>query len=467
MFFTNNVGKTAALGVFVAIGAMPLGAQSPAAAAPVELERLTVPDGAPLRVILTQKLRFRMNQPVHGRVVEPVYAFDREVVPAGAEILGHITGFKSAPRWVRITSMMGGNFTPLREPQLTFDTLMMKDGKSIPIATSVSPGSDTVVRFTAGAAEKKKGKVATATEAARQEIETRKRAVINAVKAPGKMDRVKEAVWSFAPWHPQYLPSASRFNAKLQAPIEFGEVSIAASDLAEVGSQPAPDAIVAARLIPSLDSRISTHGEAVEAVLTRPLFSADNHLIFPEGSRLSGNIVQSEAARYWHRNGKLAFMFTRMELPASLAARVDAPAGQELEGRLDGVEVNGKDGAVQLDEEGGAAAASSKKRLIMPAITTVLAMNGSEGREPVRVRRVPTGAYRNNYAGRLMSGGVGFGLLGTAMGRFLGPIAPALGFYGAGRSIYSNIVARGQEVSFPADTPVEIRLSTGAAAEKQ
>ena len=67
-------------------------------------------------------------------------------------------------------------------------------------------------------------------------------------------------------------------------------------------------------------------------------------------------------------------MFTRMELPASLALPVEAPAAQELEGRLDGVEVNAKEGAVQIDEEGGAAADSSKKRFIMPAITTVLAM---------------------------------------------------------------------------------------------
>ncbi len=97
----------------------------------------------------------------------------------------------------------------------------------------------------------------------------------------------------------------------------------------------------------------------------------------------------------------------------------------------------------------------------------MLAMNGVEGREPVRVHHIPTGAYRNNYAGRLISGGVGIGLLGSAMGRFLAPIAPALGFHGAGRSVYSNIVARAQEVTFPTDTPIEIRFSSPAAAQKQ
>src|SRR5205085_12549985 len=97
-----------------------------------------------------------------------------------------------------------------------------------------------------GPAGQKKGRVATATEAARQQIESRKRAVIDAIKAPGKMDRVKEALWSYALWHPQYLPSASRFNAKLEATLELGEVSIPSGELAELGSEPAPDAIVAA-----------------------------------------------------------------------------------------------------------------------------------------------------------------------------------------------------------------------------
>jgi hypothetical protein len=52
------------------------------------------------------------------------------------------------------------------------------------------------------------------------------------------------------------------------------------------------------------------------------------------------------------------------------------------------------------------------------------------------------------------------------MGRLLGPAGPFLGFYGAGRSVYSNIIARGQEVTFPADTPIEIRLSNPTPAQK-
>src|SRR5215467_3941757 len=325
MIFGKNLDRTLTMFGFLISLTVSAGAQSATSPDAGDIkQQLTVPDGAPLRIILTKKVRFKSNQPVQGKLVEPVYAFDREVLLAGTEVTGHISGFKSAPRWVRITSMAGGNFTPLREPQLTFDTLILKDGKSIPIRTFVTPGTDTVVRFNAGAAEQKKGKVATATEAARQQIDAKKRAVIDAIKGPGKMDRVKDEMWSFAPWHPQYLPATSRFNAKLQAPLDFGDVSIPLSELAQLGSEPAPDSIVAARLIPSLDSRMASHGTEVEALLTRPLFSADNHLIFPEGSRLTGNVVQAAAARHWHRAGKLAFMFTRLQLPEALARQVDA-----------------------------------------------------------------------------------------------------------------------------------------------
>jgi hypothetical protein len=458
-------------GAIVALCALPFVAaalEAQNATSFPETERLIVADGAPLRVVVAGKVRFKLNQPVHARLVEPVFAFDREVLAAGTEVEGHIAGFKSAPRLDRITALLGGNFTPLREPILSFDSLVLKDGKSIPIQTSVTPGTDTVVRFGAGPQgekQQKKGKVATATESAKQQIGSRKRTVIDAIKAPGKMDRVKEAMWSFAPWHPQYLPSASRFNAKLQSPISFGEVSIPSSELSQLGSQPAPDSIVAARLVPALDSRTASHGTEVEAIITWPMFSEDNHLMFPEGSRLMGTVVQAQPARHWHHNGKLAFMFTRMQLPASLAGS-DVPATREVEGRLNGVEVNAREAPIEIDEEGGAAAASSKKRFIMPAITTLLAMNGADDHEAVRVHHIKTGAYRNNYAGRLISGGIGFGLIGSAMGRLLGPIAPALGFYGAGRTIYSNVIGPGQEVTFPADTPIEIRLSAGAAQKQ-
>src|SRR3984893_10821455 len=50
------------------------------------LTPLTVPTGTPLKVALDQEVRVqKVGQAVHGKIVEPVYAFDKLVVPAGTE----------------------------------------------------------------------------------------------------------------------------------------------------------------------------------------------------------------------------------------------------------------------------------------------------------------------------------------------------------------------------------------------
>ena len=53
--------------------------------------RLTVPAASPLRVYITKRLRMRIDEPVQARLIEPVYAFDRMVIPAGSELEGHDT----------------------------------------------------------------------------------------------------------------------------------------------------------------------------------------------------------------------------------------------------------------------------------------------------------------------------------------------------------------------------------------
>jgi hypothetical protein len=48
------------------------------------------------------------------------------------------------------------------------------------------------------------------------------------------------------------------------------------------------------------------------------------------------------------------------------------------------------------------------------------------------------------------------------LGRLSRPFGVGLGLYGAGRSIYLNIIARGQEVTFPLNTPIEVRFGSYA-----
>src|SRR5215472_3984699 len=111
---------------------------------------LTLDKGFPLKIAVTEKVRSKINEPVHGKILEPVYAFDREVIPAGTEILGKVTALRPVGKWKRVTSMLGGDFTPLHDPEITFDTLVFQDGKKLPIDTSVVSRGNLLVRFKNG-----------------------------------------------------------------------------------------------------------------------------------------------------------------------------------------------------------------------------------------------------------------------------------------------------------------------------
>ena len=64
---------------------------APAQSAPDERAQtvsLNVSSGVPLRLYLTKRVSKRLASPVEAKLLEPVFAFDREVIPAGTIALG-------------------------------------------------------------------------------------------------------------------------------------------------------------------------------------------------------------------------------------------------------------------------------------------------------------------------------------------------------------------------------------------
>src|SRR5271169_5584684 len=58
----------------------------PPAAIPVTLP-MTVPSGTPIKVALDSEVRIRtVGQPIHGKTTEPVYAFDKLLLPVGTPV---------------------------------------------------------------------------------------------------------------------------------------------------------------------------------------------------------------------------------------------------------------------------------------------------------------------------------------------------------------------------------------------
>jgi len=408
---------------------------------------LTVKEGIPLQVMLTEKLRYKEGETVRGKIVEPVYAFDREVIPSGTEVLGKITGFKKGGTWKRMSNLLGGDFTPVREPLITFDTLVLDDGSRIPIETTVEAGTDTVVRFNSGLKSASNLKATL-----KQNPKTR--GVVSTSKQQGN-DILRGMLWNLSPYHPQFVPTGVRYKATLTEPLDFGSAVLGAKAFSKLGSNPPTGSIVYARLETPLDSRTTRVGAVVRAELTRPLFSSDQVLIFPVGSKLVGEVVQVRKAGMLHHDGELAFKFTKIEPPVSILLGQAPPL--QVDANLSGALVNHEMGQLRINEAGAMRIVESKTRLLAPALAGIGLVRGLNfGTESVGSAVI--GAAEDNMLTRVLGANFEFGLPAGIAARMVPPVGISLGIYGLGRAIFSNLLSRGQEIRFPVNTPLEVRL---------
>jgi hypothetical protein len=416
---------------------------------------IVVKAGTSLRIVLERRLIVkRVGQPVVGTVAEDVYAHDRVVFPEGAGVEGHIDAFEEAPRAARLRAMIGGSFSSLRRAIVRFDTVVLDDGRRIAIDAVAAGNPGRVRRQIAAGAQRADPDPTGVVASVREEIEQRKNAVVaalDAIKEPGKIDRLKEMAIDRLPYHPQYFGKGAVFNASLVSPVGIGSVTPIAA--AAAGTLPAPDTILNARLVTPLDSGKTPKGTPVEAVVTTPVFSVDHQLILAEGATLRGEVTLAATARHFRRNGRLRFLFESVQPPAQ--------ESQTLLASLYSVET-GADDHVAVDEEGGARVENSGTRFIAPALA-LLALHATADPE----RRgfdndADDGKLESPGVGARSAGGfLGWGLIGVALSQLSQPAAIAFAAVGAVRSVYSSFLAKGHEVSFAVDTPIQVRLAPG------
>jgi hypothetical protein len=200
----------------------------PNAYAPPQSFALSLPKGTPLQVALDQEVRVKkVGQPIHGRIVEPVYAFDRIVIPIGSEVTGRVTKMGEISGGRRMTAALDADFSPERKVEVNFDDLVLADGRHFSLQSSVTPGSGQVIRFvaTAEGKEKKKGVKDAASEKTKQAKEQARQQWDNAMKqlkTPGRTHRLKRYVEAQLPVHVQYIPIGTVYFAELTAPLDFG-----------------------------------------------------------------------------------------------------------------------------------------------------------------------------------------------------------------------------------------------------
>lgn len=411
------------------------------AAAPVAIA-LEVPAGTPLPVVLDKEVHIReAGQQIHGKIAEPVYAFDKLVIPAGSDVIGSVTRIAGVSKVKRALAALDANFSPSRDVQVTFDQLVLSDGRRVPLRTQVSPASQGVLQFAiaADAQDQAKNKNAVQKLASdkisekKQEISQEWNTAKEQITSPGKMHRLKRLVIAELPYHPQYIDAGTRFNAELLDPLNFGTEEITPDKIHMFGTIPEAGSIIHALLTTPLDSANAHKGEEVQAVMTEPLLNG-SQLILPEGTVLEGSVLQVRPARRLHRNGQLRIVFHQVVPPKS--------AEQQVEASLEGVEVK-SDENLSLDSEGGAQATTPKTRYLTTGMSLALAAYFFQDDELV---------------GRAVNGASGFRVIGLITGVLVHSraLTSAFGVYGASMSVYDHFLSRGHDVVYPKDTAMAI-----------
>jgi hypothetical protein len=397
---------------------------------------MIVTNGTPLQIALDKEVRVRkVGEPITGRVVQPVYVFDRLVIPVGTMAIGKISSIEPVPGRTRTLSALNADFTPSRKLSVAFDELILPDGRHIALHATVVPGSGQVIRLVSADEHKKnvmKDAVAQKMDQARAQWNN----AVKQVESPGRMHLLTRYAVAQLPVHPQYIDAGTLYSAELSQPLEFGSESVSANTLSAIGTQPPPGSLVHAVLLTPLNSATTLKSADVEAELSQPLLD-HGRLILPAGTRLRGSVLQVRPARRLGRNGQLRIVFREVILPNGAVQTVDT--------RLQGIQSDSADNA-RLDSEGGAKTTSSKTRYLSTGTSVGLALIGSGGRKDV------------GDASPTAGGATGFKLIGLIVGVAIRSHTYGIfmSAYGGGRSIYNNFLGIGRNIVFPKDTVMQI-----------
>src|SRR6202166_914372 len=164
---------------------------SPQSAEDTQTVPPVVAAGTPLRVYLTKRLSKRVNEPVESKLLDPLFAFDREVAPAGSQVLGTVVRLKPMSKIQHALAILRGDFTPLHEAEVEYTTLVLPDGRRIPLHTVETPGLKSIVdlrppRKKPAAANRNSGVLGTAKAQVQSKIDAARTSVSDVVRGPDK-----------------------------------------------------------------------------------------------------------------------------------------------------------------------------------------------------------------------------------------------------------------------------------------
>jgi len=366
-------------------------------------------------------------------------------------VVGHIARLNPVNKQRRFKAVLNGDFTPLRTPEIQFDALKLPDGKTMLIKTGIAsqwggiapPGK----KMPARNSNQKSSLFGTTLGRVRTELFNARQEIAAEINSQPKWDRLQDEAYSRLPYHPQFLPAYTRLSAQLKEPVAAGMATIAAKDMEQIGVPP-PDTVVTARLLSAVSSNSAT-GSEVSAIVSEPFYSADRHLILPQGTRLIGTVVQAQPAGWFRRSGKLRLRFQKMELPDLIPMNNRRQLSMEATvAHVDAI----RKVRIKIDDEGLMKSNAPKTRFIAPAVQMFLGVGmldetnkNAQSQSTSRVLRTVAGAS-------------GLGIVGSIAAQFSSEAATGIGFYGAAWSVFNHVVARGHTILLVPDVPFQIRF---------
>ncbi len=365
--------------------------------------QVTIQPGEALSVKLDHKVKMRVGEPVSGVLDDPIYVGDQLAIPPGCLVTGHVSQLYDAEKARRIRSVLAGDFTPLHGAVLVFDSILLHDGRTIAIRTRPALGIDRAREVRAG--EKNRGHI----------------------DAPDTIEHTTDLLQAKLPYHPQHIERGTAFNAELADPVTV--------QAQPTTGMPPPDRIMSVRLLTKLDSDSAQANTPVQAEVTAPFYRADGTLLFPQGTRVSGRIMEVKPAASFQHQGYIRFFFSSAQAPGG----VPVPIGASLES----IETSGAD-RVKMDAEGGLKPTPSRLGQAV-GLSTIYS--------PIRSSLDPSlekTAWERARAG--------FGLVGGIAAQASPTTATAIAAYRAANGIYFTIFAPGRNLELPVDTPLRLKI---------
>jgi len=387
---------------------------------------VVVGSGSDLPCKLEKGLRItKAGEPITAKLVEPVYSGTTLAIPEGSTIKGHIASISSAPLKRRARRLLGGDFTPPRTANVTFDYVVLPDGTAVQIHTDTTVGISDMQTAQYLPKSQRPG--------IRQKIKD----AAKPLREPHKLQRLRQAALTSLPYHSEYLDQGTIFDAILLDPVQTPTRLEPAETHPRIG-----DNYLHLRLLTPLESEMITRGAAIEAAVSRPYYNSDHVLVYPAGTKLEGTVTEAGAAGWMKKNGKLLFSFHSAQTPdgtttdvIATVAGVRAAGGQRL----------------AVGQEGNVRATTS----LFSRLRAPVSLIGPS-------RAAADSSVDKTAWSRAGEGSKGFGLLGAGAAQASAATAIGFGYFGAAMKIYDAFLAKGSNVDLPVNTPVLLRINEKA-----